>query len=118
MQPSKEVGEWLEVLAKPPEKDWETEKCWGGFASAEQGRVPGAALLIPISCQWSRLLKLLGTRVHPALLGTEQEHRVRESCLRPVLPPKHSQMVWSRMPEPPIILHFFSFSLCHNPLMN
>jgi len=71
-QPSKEVGEWLEVSAKPPAKDSVLSKSWGRFVSAEQGRVPGAALPIFIHYQWSRLLGLLGTRVYLVLLGTGQ----------------------------------------------
>lgn len=85
-----QVKRWessLEVSAKPLAKDSALSKRWGGFVSAEQGGVPGAALLMPIGYQWSRLLRLLGTKVHPALLGTEQEHRAEESHSRLVFPP-------------------------------
>lgn len=98
LKPSKEVGECLEVKSKGL-------KALGRICNAEQRRVPRADTH---QSQRSRLLKLLGTRVHSEL-GMEQERWVEESHSCPALPPKHSRMVWGTMPEPPIILRFYFF---------
>lgn len=118
-QPSKEVGGWLEVSAKPPAKDSVLSKRWGGFVSAEQGRVPGAALLIPIgprgrgcSSSWASWLaprcwersRSAGRRSHVRALSSLQNTDGLEQDARTT---HHTSLFL-----------FFPFSLCYNPLMN
>lgn len=103
------------VSAKSPAKHSVLSESWGGFASAEQGRVPGAAVRIPIgpngggcSSSWAQGF---------TLLCWEQRRSARwrsHNC------PLHNihRRFGAGYQNHSSHFTFFSFSLCYNPLMN